>query len=74
MSLLGLGTDHLCGGEWASCALPIRQYELQPLNDQYNQLCVSSTSASLVVGEGIEQRFLISCARVQTFAAEEPTE
>ncbi|KWU41562.1 hypothetical protein RHOSPDRAFT_36873 [Rhodotorula sp. JG-1b] len=42
MSLLGLGTDHLCGGEWASCALPIRQYELQPLNDQYNQLCVSN--------------------------------
>lgn len=73
MSLLGLGTDHLCGGEWASCALPIRQYELQPLNDQYNQLCVSSTSASLVVIV-TEQRLLISCAGVQTFAAEEPTE
>lgn len=43
MSLLGVGgIDNICGGEYAACAFPNRLYEGQPINDQYDQLCLSS--------------------------------
>ncbi|GAA5879462.1 hypothetical protein JCM3774_005218 [Rhodotorula dairenensis] len=42
MSHLGIGADGICGGVGAACDVPIEQYPGQPLNDQYDQLCLSN--------------------------------
>ncbi|GAA5879465.1 hypothetical protein JCM3774_005219 [Rhodotorula dairenensis] len=41
MSNIGLGAG-TCGGPGADCTVPIQQYPGQPLNDQYDQLCLSN--------------------------------